>query len=210
MRRLFHIPVEVEQELLKLLDIAEAVVFGVPDATIGERPVALLRTTSGRELPATAEAALEGVDRGIQAPPPIPVRRAYSAVLRGEGEPQTIGKRLPRDPRRRPIDLTPSVTRVACGTGSTAGPDTNPLPTAGALNVNEIEKPSSTFWSMSCSSARPARISTSTPTYAMPWGWTHSGSANCGPSANTPSASRSRTRTSIRSTSTRSTRWPSC
>ncbi|KPW22281.1 Coronafacic acid synthetase, ligase component [Pseudomonas cannabina pv. alisalensis] len=44
-------PVEVEQELLKLPDIAEAVVFGVPDATIGERPVALLRTNSGRELP---------------------------------------------------------------------------------------------------------------------------------------------------------------
>lgn len=45
-------PVEVEQALLKLPDIAEAVVFGVPDATIGERPVALLRTTNGQELPA--------------------------------------------------------------------------------------------------------------------------------------------------------------
>ncbi|MBB5865952.1 class I adenylate-forming enzyme family protein [Xanthomonas sp. 3058] len=45
-------PVEVEHALLKLPDIAEAVVFGVPDPTIGERPVALLRTANGRELPA--------------------------------------------------------------------------------------------------------------------------------------------------------------
>ncbi|KTS76470.1 coronafacic acid synthetase [Pseudomonas oryzihabitans] len=45
-------PVEVEQALLKLPDIAEAVVFGVPDPIIGERPVALLRTTNGKELPA--------------------------------------------------------------------------------------------------------------------------------------------------------------
>jgi len=44
-------PVEVEQALLKLPEIAEAVVFGVPDAIIGERPVALLRTANGRELP---------------------------------------------------------------------------------------------------------------------------------------------------------------
>lgn len=43
-------PQEVEQALLKLPAIAEAVVFGIPDPTKGERPVAMLRTSNGQAL----------------------------------------------------------------------------------------------------------------------------------------------------------------
>ncbi|MCC4597090.1 acyl--CoA ligase [Xanthomonas campestris pv. phormiicola] len=44
-------PLEVEQALLKLPAIAEAVVFGIPDAATGERAVAMLRTASGQDIP---------------------------------------------------------------------------------------------------------------------------------------------------------------
>ncbi|AVS60482.1 long-chain fatty acid--CoA ligase [Paracidovorax avenae] len=40
-------PLEVEQALLKLPAVAEAVVFGIPDPVTGERAVAMLRTATG-------------------------------------------------------------------------------------------------------------------------------------------------------------------
>ncbi|MCL2893047.1 class I adenylate-forming enzyme family protein [Brenneria tiliae] len=43
-------PLEVEQELLKHPDIADVVVFGIPDPTTGERPIAMIQTKSGRQI----------------------------------------------------------------------------------------------------------------------------------------------------------------
>ncbi len=47
-------PLEVEQALLKLPAVAEAVVFGIPDPVTGERAVAMLRTATGGPIPEQA------------------------------------------------------------------------------------------------------------------------------------------------------------